>query len=60
MTNEQNCKPGCNCNDQNCNPKSDCTKKSVRHVLNADFAFIALTVAVVHSFVMVYSIVFLS
>jgi len=48
-------------NEQNSNNKEETiTKKSHRHIFNADFAFIALTVAVIHSFVMVYSVVFLS
>lgn len=52
MTNETNCNPGCNVEQIEMPTK--------KQIFNADFAFIALTVATLHSFVMVYSLVFLS
>jgi len=51
MTNEQTCNPNCDSCDEH---------KSQKHVFNADFAFIAASVATLHSFLMVYSVVFLS
>ena len=52
MTNEQECNPNCDSCDEH--------KKRKKHVMNADFAFIAASVATLHSFLMVYSITFLS
>jgi uncharacterized protein (DUF983 family) len=49
MTNETNC---ANCGEEE--------KKPHKHILNADFAVIAVTIAALHSFLMVYSVVFLS
>jgi len=49
MTNEPTCKECVNS-----------SKKTHKHIINADFAFIALTVSVMHSFLMVYTVVFLS
>ncbi len=49
MTNETNC---ANCGEGE--------QKPHKHILNADFAVIAMAIATLHSFLMVYSVVFLS